>query len=75
MGVYDVERFKAVVEQDEIHRMAQSEDAEERQEAANQLLDNFTILPDKNRAWDDLHRLTQDEKSYVRVSAVSAKLK
>jgi HEAT repeat protein len=52
--------------------MAQSKDAEERQEAANQLYHDFTILPDKNQAWDDLHRLTKDEKSFVRVSAASA---
>lgn len=59
-------------DQAEIHRMAWSEDAEERQEAANQLFHDFTILPDKNQGWDDLHRLTKDEKSCVRVSAASA---
>ncbi len=59
-------------DQAEIHRMAWSEDVEERQEAANQLYHDFTTFPDKNQGWDDLHRLTMDEKSCVRVSAASA---
>lgn len=69
MGVYEVERFKAVVDQDEIHRMAQSKNVEERIEAAYELFSNFTVLSDKKQAWEDLHRLTFDGEDVVRENA------
>jgi HEAT repeat protein len=55
-----------VADQAEIHRLAQSEDVEERRRAVEELRKNFAILKDKEQAWDDLHRLMQDKKSYVR---------
>ncbi len=70
--MYDVERFKAVVEQDEIHRMVQSENWSERREAAKLLGSNFEFLPDKEQAWNDLHRLTLDKVIDVRVDAAPA---
>jgi HEAT repeat protein/predicted amidohydrolase len=38
----------------------------------NTLKINFAILNDKEQAWDDLHRLTQDKKASVRRSAAHA---
>ena len=49
-----------MVSQDEIHRMANSRDAEERREAVEQLRKNFADFPDEKQAWDDLIRLTFD---------------
>ena len=39
----------------EIHRLALSEDAEERKRAVYELITNFAIFNDKEQAWDDLH--------------------
>jgi HEAT repeat protein len=61
-----------VADQAEIHRMAMSEDVNERREAARQLRQNFAHLPDKKQAWDDLHRLTSDTDSDVRRGAADA---
>jgi HEAT repeat protein len=58
--MYENMRFQAVVDQAEIHRMARSEDVEERREAVKQLRKNFADFPDKKQAWDDLIRLTSD---------------
>ena len=55
-----------MVDQAEIHRKAIGCEYEECREALNQLLINFAILPDKEQAWEDLHRLTLDEDSDVR---------
>ena len=32
----------------------------------------FLNVPDKQQAWNDLHKLTNDEDSYVRSNAASA---
>jgi HEAT repeat protein len=61
-----------MVDQAEIHRNAVSCEVEERKEAADQLRDNFTDLPDKEEAWKDLHRLTEDEDGDVRWGATFA---
>ena len=61
-----------MVDQAEIHRNAVSGEVEERKEAADQLRDNFTDLPDKEEAWKDLHRLTEDEDMSVRWRAADA---
>jgi len=58
--------------QEEIHRMAQSMDVEERIEAANQLYDNFAILPDKIQGSSDLHRLAKDNDGFVLFRAAYA---
>lgn len=55
-----------MVEQPKIHRKSRSEKVEERKEAAEQFGEYFAILEDKQQAWDDLHKLTSDNDSYVR---------
>jgi len=52
--------------------MVQSENTEKHKEAVDQLKTNFVFLPNKDQAWQDLHRLTQDDNSYVRMRAASA---
>jgi HEAT repeat protein len=59
-----------VIEQVEIHILAQSEDAEKRKRAVGDLKINFAILNDKEQAWDDLVGLTHDNNDFVRSSAV-----
>lgn len=44
--------------------MGRSKYVHERSEALKGLYNNFTLLPDKNQAWEDLHRLSQD-KDYI----------
>jgi HEAT repeat protein len=61
-----------VVDQVEIHRKAASDDVEERIEAADRLRSEFANLPDKEEAWNDLIRLTQDEDSDVQDDAAGA---
>lgn len=53
--------MQTMVDQAEIHRKAVSGDVEERRWAAGQLSDNFADLPDKELAWKDIIRLTQDD--------------
>jgi len=60
-----------MVDQAEIHRKSMS-NSKERREAAKQLYINFTDLPDKEQAWQDLIRLTQDKDSSVRWDAAEA---
>ena len=52
--------------------MVQSENTEKRKEAVDQLKTNFVLLPNSGQAWEDLHRLTQDDDSNVRRHAASA---
>ena len=61
-----------MVDQAEIHRKAISSEIKERIEAVGQLLNNFAVLPNKEQAWNDLIRLTQDEDSYVQWNASEA---
>jgi HEAT repeat protein/SAM-dependent methyltransferase len=61
-----------MVDQAEIHRDVVSVYAETRIESASQLRDNFVVLPDKEQAWNDLHRLTDDNDRYVRLHATDA---
>jgi len=56
-------------DQAEIHRMAQNEDSAVRRGAAEALGAAFSHVPDKTLAWQDLHRLTADEHSYVQMYA------
>ena len=72
--LHQFKRCLFLVDEDEIHRMANSSNVEERIKAADQLRDDFTSFPDKAAAWSDLHRLTQDEDSDVRFSAANALL-
>ncbi len=59
-----------MVNQEEIHKIARSEDANCRKDAVNRLRSNFVSLPNKKQAWDDLMWMTQDMESYVRKKAV-----
>ena len=54
-----------MVDQEEIHRLAQSDDEKERHKALNQFQNNFAFLPDKQQAWKDLLALTKDEYTVV----------
>ena len=54
-----------MLDQAEIHRLTQG-NIYERRIAAESLGSSFSHVPDKETAWQDLHRLTQDEDSDVR---------
>jgi HEAT repeat protein len=60
-----------LIDQEIIHNLCLSEDPEERIKALEQLKENFSLLPNKQQAWDDLHRLTNDKDSSVRSSVVA----
>lgn len=60
------------VNQAEIHRLSLSISIEERLEAVHQLKTVFEYLNDKSAAFVDLHRLTCDEDSDVRMKAAEA---
>ena len=64
--------MQKMVDQAEIHRKAVSDEVEELREATGLLRGNFADLPDKEQAWDDLHRLAGDEDSGVRLGAAGA---
>ncbi len=53
-------------DQAEIHRMTLSTEVLERRHAINDIVNVFSLLPDKKQAWKDLHLLTNDTDSYVR---------
>jgi len=61
-----------LVDQEEIHNQCLSNDPKERIDALEELENSFSFMPDKKQAWDDLHRLTNDEDSDVRSSAAEA---
>ena len=65
-------QVQKMIDQAEIHRKVTSGKVEERREAVGLFRDNFANFPDKEGAWDDLHRLTVDEDSDVRRSAARA---
>jgi len=58
--------------QAEIHEMVLSADIERRRKAAEELRSNFSILQNKELAWQDLIRLAQDKDSDVRQAAAGA---
>ena len=60
-----------MADQEKIHRLAQSEKKKERIKAANQLRNNFELLPNKEQATKDLLALTKDQDSEVRAGAAS----
>lgn len=61
-----------MADQAEIHRKTSSEKVEERIEAVGQISYTFAILPDKDAAFNDLIRLTDDEDWIVRFRAVES---
>jgi HEAT repeat protein len=60
-----------LIDQEKIHNKCFSDDPKERRRALDQLKD-FSSMPDKEQAWNDLHRLTSDEDSDVRFRVASA---
>lgn len=59
-----------MIDQEKIHKKSLSEDSKERIEALEELESNFLVLPDKEKAWDDLCRLMEDEDRCVKWKAV-----
>jgi HEAT repeat protein len=60
-----------LIDQDKIHNQCFSADPKERMLALDKLK-YFSQVPDKQLAWNDLHRLTTDENSDVRYRAAYA---
>jgi len=61
-----------LVDQEKIHNQSLSDDPKERIHALLELNSFFSLILDKQQAWDDLFRLTNDENSSVRSSAAKA---
>jgi len=63
-----------LVDYAKIHRLVLSDDAEERNEAVDQITNNFQNFPDKDKeqASNDLLALTKDKDSFVRMDAAFA---
>lgn len=68
MDVYN-KWCRNLIKQDEIHRMAQSEDVRERREVVHFLRSNIAVIKDKDQAWADLHKLTYDKDCFVQLRA------
>lgn len=60
-----------MVDQEKIQNQCLSDDLEERIHALEELEDFFSIIPDKQQAWNVLLRLTNDQDSWVRAKAAS----
>jgi HEAT repeat protein len=60
-----------LIDQEKIHNQCISNNREERIQALKQFKNFFPSMPDKQQAWNDLHRLTNDEDSFVRYAAAS----
>jgi serine/threonine protein kinase len=58
-----------LVDQEKIHNQCLSKDPEERISALDQIRDSLSSIPDKQQAWNDLIKLTDDENSDVRTSS------
>ena len=61
-----------MIDQEKIHNQCLSDNLGEREEALGLLRYNLSSLPDKQQAWNDLIRLTNEENWMVRTMAVSA---
>ena len=59
-------------DQTEIHEKSISKKNKDRRDAIKLLVTHFSSLPDKDQAWQDLHKLTQDEGTEVRLLAALA---
>ena len=64
--------MKSLPDQAEIHKKCTSEKNGDRREALELLKTYFSNLPDKDQAWQDLIRLTQDQDYNVQGSAAEA---
>ena len=67
-----MEMGKQVIDQAEIHIYANSNRQENHYRAIHIMQEFFLELPDKIQAWQDLHKLTQDEDYYVRRGAAES---
>lgn len=61
-----------MIDQKEVHNQCLSEDMRVRIQALDQLESNFPSMPNREQAWNDLHRLTNDENISVRSKVASA---
>ncbi|WP_342304962.1 hypothetical protein [Methanolobus sp. ZRKC5] len=60
-----------MINQEEIHNQCLSKDSKVRIKALNNLKHNFSLLPDKQKAWDNIVTLTSDKNSHVNRLATS----
>jgi len=61
-----------LIDQEEIHNQCLSDDPEKHIHALEELENSFSFMPDKQQAWNDLLRLTNDEDWHVRYRAANA---
>ncbi|WP_440947540.1 hypothetical protein ACSAZL_04525 [Methanosarcina sp. T3] len=61
-----------MIDQDKIHQQCLSDEPKECIEGLKQLEDNYSLLPDKQKAWDDLIRLTVNKEWEVRSETTHA---
>ncbi|MDW5551212.1 HEAT repeat domain-containing protein [Methanosarcina sp.] len=61
-----------MVDQEKIHNQCLSDDPKVLIHALEKFKSFFSLIPDKQQAWNDLHRLTNDECRYVRSKAADA---
>ncbi|MCO5381630.1 MAG: hypothetical protein NHB15_05590 [Methanosarcina barkeri] len=61
-----------MIDQEELHNQCISDDPKKRIEVLGQFRYKFSLLPDKQQAWNDIQRLTNDEKWDVKSAAASA---
>lgn len=56
-----------MVDQAKIHKIVQSENIEKHKEAVDQLKTNFVFLPNKDQAWQDMHRLIKKGMKLIQI--------
>jgi len=61
-----------LIDQEKVHNQCLSKDPEERIKRLAQFRRNFSLMANKEHAWNDLHRLTNDKNSYIRHLATFA---
>jgi HEAT repeat protein len=57
-----------LINQEEIHNQCLSDNPKIKEKALEQLKHSFSLLKNKQQAWNDLHRLVNDENYFVRSS-------
>jgi HEAT repeat protein len=60
-----------LIDQEELHKQCFSYSSKKRTKALKELKDHFSLLPDKEKAWNDLIKLTS-ENHFVRYLVISA---
>ncbi len=69
--MYQISGVGQLIDREKIYDQCLSEDPEERLEALEQLEASFSLLPDREQAWNYLHRLANDEDIGVSCAATS----